>query len=361
VVQSAIGSGASNFYVTRDEEGYRLVGENSDGREVGNAVLYSLEHNKLKQAKSMLDWERDLTHKAGEDDDLAGPLLPRFWTVGSSKPGADSPEAMRLAAISLLADSMDAKPYLAEISTAREKASGQRQTDLDLLLASAADGAEMPDVALPAALRLMDEEADSLTAVRLAGTAYALKHDANGWLAMLAPRLAKRPADPDLLRQEMFAYQAAGKVAEARKVAQTIMDGGKATSSDYNGFAWMGLFDNHLTEAELKAAQQSNMMSKNGSFADLHTLACVYAAMGKTTEARKVLAQAISAGNLPEPNSAVWYALGLIYEQYGAMDAAIAAYGKVQAHEFDDHAYIDPSSTYLLAQGRLKALTAKTQ
>lgn len=39
--------------------------------------------------------------------------------------------------------------------------------------------------------------------------------------------------------------------------------------------------------------------------------------------------------------------------------AALAAYRKVEAHEFDDHAFVDPAATYLLAQARIKALTAK--
>ncbi len=61
--------------------------------------------------------------------------------------------------------------------------------------------------------------------------------------------------------------------------------------------------------------------------------------------------------NQLEPNSAIWYALGLIYEQYGAKSAAIDAYKKVRAHENDDHTYIDPADTYNLAQTRLTALT----
>jgi len=98
------------------------------------------------------------------------------------------------------------------------------------------------------------------------------------------------------------------------------------------------------------------MLTKNGSFAELHTLACIYAAQGKTTEARQVLKQAMYAGSLTEPNAAVWYVLGLIYEQYGAKTAALDAYRKVEAHELDGHTYIDPTSTYVLAQARLKDL-----
>jgi tetratricopeptide (TPR) repeat protein len=88
-------------------------------------------------------------------------------------------------------------------------------------------------------------------------------------------------------------------------------------------------------------------------------MACVYAAQGKITEARQVLDQAMYAGNQAQPNSAVWYALGSIYEQYGAKDAALGAYRKVQAHELDDHTYVDPVDTYVLAQGRIKALAGK--
>jgi len=135
-----------------------------------------------------------------------------------------------------------------------------------------------------------------------------------------------------------------------------VLDSGKADSNDYNSFAWMGLFDNHTGEDTLKAAQQSNMLTKNSNFAELHTLACIYAAEGRTTEARQVLDQAMQAGNQTEPNSSVWYALGLIYEQYGAKDAALMAYNKVEAHELDDHTYNDPMSTWLLARQRIAAL-----
>ena len=357
VVASTPGNEDSHFFVVREDGAYHVVADDHDQVPVGNYVLYALEHNNPGAAKALLDWKRDLTHRESGDDPFAGPLLPRFWTVDSVKPDANSPAAMRLAAISLLAGSMDEKPYLAEIAADREKASGQRQTDLDILLTVAANGAEQPDVALPASLRLLDQEPDSLIALGNAGQAYAYKNDSTAWLAMLTPRLARKPRDHDLLEEQARAYESAKNFSAARTANQGVLDSGKATSNDYNSFAWLGLFDSHLGEAELKAAQQSNMLSKNGSFADLHTMACVYAAEGRLTEARQVLDQAMYAGNEAEPNSAVWYALGLIYEQYGANDAALAAYNKVDAHELDDHTYIDPMSTYLLAQDRIHALS----
>lgn len=358
IVAQSQGSAPNHFYVARENGAYRIVADNGDFTPVGVATLYALRHGNLKQAKAMLDWKRNLTHREGEDDVFAGPLLPRFWTVDSSKPGANSPAAMRLAAISLLAGSMDAKPYLAEISADRRTARGQRQTDLDLLLARAADGAERPDLALPAAKRLLEQEPDSLTAMGLAGLAYTLKNNAAGWLAMLAPKLARKPKDHDLLQQQAEAYELARKYVAARKAEQGVLDSGMARASDYNGYAWLGLFDGHTGDDALRAAQQATTQGK-ANFATLHTLACIYAAEGRTTEARQTLDQAMYAGDIAQPDSSVWYALGLIYEQYGADKAALSAYEKVQAHEYDNHTYIDPMSTYLLAQTRIKVLEGK--
>jgi hypothetical protein len=54
-------------------------------------------------------------------------------------------------------------------------------------------------------------------------------------------------------------------------------------------------------------------------------------------------------------------AVGLAGSSYGQQHdnagwLALGAYRRVQAHEFDDHTYIDPTATYVLAQARMKAL-----
>lgn len=367
VMKQSPGEPDAPYFVVWEDGAFRVVADQNDFAEVGHEVLYALEQKNTALAKALLDWKRDQLHKEGGDDPFSGPLLPRFWTVGSTKAGADSPAAMRLAAISLIAGGMDGKAYVTEVAAAREQAAAdkpgiaqaQRVADLDLLSALLAIGAEMPDQALVAAKRLLEQEPDSLTGLRYAGQAYALKHDTSAWQALLAGPLKNKPKDKDLLMEQVRAYQAANDWADARAANQKVLDSGKADSSSYNSYAWLGLFDNHLGDDAIKAAQQSNMLSKNASFADLHTMACVYAAQGRTTEARQVLDQAMYAGSQAQPNSAVWYALGLIYEQYGAKDAALGAYRKVQAHELDDHTYVDPVDTYVLAQARIKALAGK--
>jgi tetratricopeptide (TPR) repeat protein len=360
VISQSPGEAPDHTFVVKEDGVYRIVAGGKDSTDddvpAGNEILWSLDHGNPAQAKALLDWKRDLTHREGADDPLAGPLLPRFWTIGSSKPGADSPDAMRLAAISLLAGSMDAKPYLAELAAGRDKATGQRQEDLDLLLAEAAIYAEQPAVGLPAAKRLMDQEPDSLLALSLAAQAYALLNDPAGLQALLTPRLLKKPGDHDLLGVQETVYEIARDFKSAQETQRKVLDSGKAVLSDYNAYAWLGLFHNDLGDDITKAAQQAVQMGNNNGFAELHTLACIYAAQGRTTEAKQVLQDAIDAGSMPEPNSAVWYALGLIYEQYGEKNAALDAYRRVQAHEFDDHTHVYPTSTYVLAQYRIHAL-----
>ncbi|MES2221942.1 MAG: DUF3857 domain-containing protein [Acidobacteriota bacterium] len=361
VISQTIGSAASHYFVVREDGTYRLVADNGDMAEVGNYALYALSHNQPALAKSILDWKRDLLHKGGGDDPFSGPLLPRFWTVGSVRPDADSSEAMRVAAIALLSGSMDIQPYLAQIVSARNNATGSRQTDFDLLLAKGYVGSGQPKPALRYVNSLLQQEPDSATALELASTAYSMSHDASAMKALLDPRLARRPTDPDLLRVQMSMFAAVHEFAASRKSEQSIIDSGQAVANDYNNYAWLGLFDNDLGAQITSAAQQANTLSRNSSFAYLHTLACIYAAQDKVTEARQVLSQATMAGNLGHPNSAVWYVLGLLYEDYGLPHAALAAYNRVQAHEFDDHTYVDPESAYILAQKRIAVLRSTSQ
>ena len=111
-----------------------------------------------------------------------------------------------------------------------------------------------------------------------------------------------------------------------------------------------------MTEStpSIDAGQQATSLNKN-SFNEMHTLACLYAAQGKTSEARQLLLDSMAAANLAEPNSEVWFGFGLIYQQFGADDAAIAAYRKVNKPET---AVIYPLDTWVLSQERLKSLHA---
>ena len=102
----------------------------------------------------------------------------------------------------------------------------------------------------------------------------------------------------------------------------------------------------------MKYGQQAVQLTNSSEFDVLHTLACIYAFQDKTTEARDLLLKAMNAANQAVPSTEIWFALGMIYQQYGLNDAATEAFSKVEKPD-------DPVlgvSTYVLAQQRLAAL-----
>ena len=62
--------------------------------------------------------------------------------------------------------------------------------------------------------------------------------------------------------------------------------------------------------------------------------------------------------NLDEPDPDYWYAFGLIAEQYGERDAALADYARVTKPK---RAVEIPESSYYLAQVRLRVLRGEKQ
>jgi tetratricopeptide (TPR) repeat protein len=347
-VQS-LGTKAQQYFVSKEGGAYKVVTDGKAASEAGNEALNLLHASKEAEARFLLDWMRDRLHKGGGDDPLAGPLLPRFWTVGDT----GGPEAIRLAAASLIVHTPAIKPLLPSIHAAWEQATAdQQRLDLGLLLAYGYAEAENGPALKGVSSEILAKYPDSYVAIDLAGRADALLKDWSHWNQMLDTRIVKHPDDENLLRLKVRSAEAQGDFILARATEQLVIDKGKATADDYNIYAWTALFDGKVDAEVVKAAQQTNMLTNHSSYNELHTLACIYAFQGKTGEARELLLKAMSAANLTEPNSSVWYGFGSIYEQYGINDAAIEAYRKVEKPEGP----ISPTDTYVLAQTRLKAL-----
>jgi len=260
---------------------------------------------------------------------------------------------MKLAAVSLVISNSAIKDLVPLIRAAKDKAAtDDARLNLALLLANAylktENGPELRSVAA----EILKQYPDSYTAIGLAGSADGMLKDWSHWSEMLESRLAKHPDDETLLRLKSEYSQAKGDFDLGRATEQSIIDKGKAVANDYNMYAWMSLFDGKVDSDVVKSAQQAVMLTRQSGFAELHTLACIYAYQGKSAEARDLLLKAMAIANLSEPNEPIWYGFGNIYEQYGINDSAIEAYKKVEKPE----GRIGPTSTYLLAQARLRAL-----
>ena len=140
-----------------------------------------------------------------------------------------------------------------------------------------------------------------------------------------------------------------------RSRLQKLVDEGKAEPQDLNGIAWHSLFTGKVESSDLEAVLKGAELSDNTANI-LHTLGCVYAELGKTKEAREVLAQAMDKLNLDEPDDNYWYAFGRIAEQYGERDVALADYGRVTKPKRELEI---PDSSYRLAQIRTAVLNAQ--
>ena len=346
-----LGSKSQNYFVVKENGRFKVVTDGNPPSEAGNEALYLLSIGHDSEARSLLDWMRDRMHKGGGDDPLSGPLMPRFWTVGDT---ADH-KAMLRAAASLVASNPGIRELLPALQEDLKNAtSDQDRLNLELLLCTGyttvQDGAALKSFSS----QVVAKYPESYVAIELVADADAMLKDWSNSNSILAAQLIKHPDDENLLRMKARTAEAQGDFVQARVTRQKLFDNGKATSNDYNGYAWAALFDDKIDADVIKAAQQANMLTHNGSFNEMHTLACIYANQGRTAEARDLLLKAMAVDNLSEPNSSVWYALASIYEQYGVTDAAIEAYRKVERPE----GRMYPTSTWLLAQARLKALGA---
>lgn len=342
-------SGYKRFFVVNEDGVFKIVAEGNASAPVGTDALYLLQHGQEAVAQSLLDWKREQVQKGTGDDPIDDVPFARLWTSGRSK----GPDAIKTAAASLLMDSADGVahlPYL--ISKRNQSPESSTRTSLDVVLAHIhlhmGDGSNSTLITR----KLLRQYPASATAFRLAGRANNLARDFETWKAMLQNRLVKIPNDRELLAQMAEEAEAEGDFLRARKNLRTLLDSGHALAVDYNAYAWLSLFGGTADSEAVEAAQQANLLSNGSSFAELHTLACIYAAQGKTTEARQFLLQAMSSGNLAEPNDSIWLGFGLIYEQYGVRDAAIGAYKRVQKPEGN----VSPIDTFVLAQTRLRAL-----
>jgi Flp pilus assembly protein TadD len=312
-------------------------------------VLALLDRKDLAAARKWLDWAREKIHIRDGDDPLSGQPFPHFWTKGQ----AGDEAAIRTAALVLMASKSLRPEHFAALIQARNQAKTQEERDrLNVALAFGYAAQKKWTELAAIAEALMQAEPDSMIAYDLATEAYGQLKKFDAWEKVLQARLQKHPNDPDYLRSAATLALFRGDVRKSRELLKGLMDRGKATASDLNSYAWDALMvRGPVDQDSMDAAERSNELTKNGNFSIMHTVACLYAETGKPRQARDLLLKAMDAAKLDEPDSAVWFAYGMIAEQYGETEAARTMYTRVEKPESEF-----PGSTYELAQQRLLAL-----
>jgi tetratricopeptide (TPR) repeat protein len=342
----------TTLFVVKEDGQYKLLDSEEQPNAIALEMLDRIKAGDLKGAKALLDWLREDTHLEGGDDPLGGATFPRFWIKGQA---ADA-RKMKLAAAAILAGT---KPTAAQgvallEEALKDAASDRERTNIQLALV---DGYAVQDNfarQLEVSSALLKQEPESRRAFIFNAQALMGLGRYDQAIALADERLKLLEADQDALSMKMRIEADRGNFTAARGWAQKLIDQGKEDASLLNSSAWFALFTAKVDQADIDMSIKSTQLAKDNA-SILHTLACLYAEAGKTKEAHDLLLRGMDDLNLDEPDDNYWYAFGRIAEQYGEREIAIADYRKLEKPK---EVLAIPTSTYRLAQTRLKAMNA---
>ena len=353
VRNSTAGNGGreETMFVVREGGQYRVSATRKSPALIGFSVLRLLDAGKNEAARQWLNWTREEFQAAGGDDPLASTPFTKYWP--KSKPSA-TPDEMRLAAALLMPSKELGDRALPILNAAREKAAtDEERLRIDHAIAITLVMREDYTALVPVTERLASAHPDSAVAFNIRTAALSKLDRTKDVIKYANERLERMPKDDDALRALAGAAMYSGDYAACDKYQRQIIEELRPNASDYNNIAWNALLSGTNLDRALEEARQAMQFPGAGP-ALLHTLASLYAETGKSLEAREALLQSMDDAGRDEPADHDWYVLGRIAENYGATDAALAAYRRVEKPATDVK-----SSTYVLAARRLSGLAAR--
>ena len=346
------GANTSTSFVVKEDGQYKLLDTGEKPNSVALEILDRIQSGDLHGAKVLLDWLREDLHLEGGDDPLGGPVFPRFWIKGQTADAAK----MKLAAASIL---VSTKPTAAQgvaiLEAARKEASTEREkTNIEIALTAGYGIQENFKGLLEVASDLIKQVPESRLAFLSNVEALVGLNRFDEAVTLANDRLKLFENDGDALQAQMRIESARSNFDAARTWARKIVSQGKEDAGVLNSIAWFALYTGKVSQDDIATAIKATQMAKDNP-AILHTLACLYAESGQPKDAHDLLLRGMDELNLDVPDDDYWYGFGRIAEDYGEREIAIADYQKL-AKPKDPMAI--PTSTWVLAQSRLKALGA---
>src|SRR5581483_5196282 len=312
---------AEAFFFVKENGKYLISAVLHEPEMIGWSALRFVEAGDVESARRWLNWAREEITTGGGDDPLDTSPFATLWAKGKQNATADE---VRVAAASLMLRKPYAEKALPILEAAREKAtSDDQRLHIDLALSAIASFGHEWSELQAISERLLKAVPDSASAFNMRATALTEGDHFDEAEKFAKARLDKLPKDEDAIRALGRVAMARGRYDECDKYYRQVIDELQPSSVDYNNAAWNILFIGKDLDRAIGYARQA---SSRGGASSLHTLAALYAESGKSLEAREALLKSMDDAGRDDPASHDWYVLARIAENYGATDAALAAY-----------------------------------
>lgn len=182
--------------------------------------------------------------------------------------------------------------------------------------------------ALEIARELYRRNPDSETAA----TALLLALQENGRAAeainIAQAHLERQPRQLDVRRVLSELRTRAGDFEGAAREGEELLGLARSNALDLNNAAWRRMVAGQLDEKTLSLAQRAVEGTGRLEASTLNTLGTVYAEMGRPSEARAVVLEAMDLAESAEPEPSDWYIVGRLLESFGLIGDAREAYRK---------------------------------
>ncbi|HEX4822808.1 MAG TPA: DUF3857 domain-containing protein [Candidatus Polarisedimenticolaceae bacterium] len=337
-----------DWFLQRENGALKIVGTSQDVQSLGIVALRRLDIGRIEDARQWLTWARDEFPGAHADflDDT--PFVAAWNSEGTMDAAALKSAA---AALGCYRDGENSLRILTE--AAGSARSDDEKFRLEYGVQEAYWTLGRPTDALPLARRYFAAHPSTNAFDRL-GSGLLIAKAYDELAALCVSREADHAMETVARRLEYrIAYQQR-RWEEADRALRQLVDQGKGNDNNYNSLAWIGLFRGDDSPRLVDDAERAALRTSRSSSINLHTLAAVYAEVGRFADAQQTLVKMIAARASKSLERVDWLVIGRLAERYGARDEAIAAYRRIERPKHD---WDLPGSTFELAQTWLERLS----
>ncbi len=285
----------------------------------------------------------------GSAEPLEGPLFPLVWPSG----GTTDPAALEVACAALLsAERVD--DATAAVVEAAAKVEPWNRAAAALWLRVLGQRTRFAD-ALEVARRGRSVEPQKLFWQRAVATTLDRLGRGEEADAELAAWTAAHPTDVPARRARADLLARHGKLDLAISLYDEVLKSADALPGDGNQASWFRLAAGRADDEAISLARKAVEWT-NRSWAVLNTLGALLAETGKGPDAFGLVIEAMETAGQDEPLPADWFVVGRVFEGYGLVEEARAAYSNVTAAK--EASRTDATAVFTLAGRRLAGLPA---